>query len=52
MQIKARLSYLMKHGYLAHHSTLGQVCYGIEMVAAHRSDSFKVDRFAVQSSRR
>jgi len=52
IQLRPRLSYLTRHGYLATGSTLGQVDFGIEFVTASSSDPFKVDRFSVQVSRR
>jgi hypothetical protein len=52
IHLKARLSYLKRHKYLPAGSTLGQVDFGIEFVAARRSDPFKVDRFNIQVSRR
>lgn len=52
IQLKPRLAYLTRHGYLAARSTLGQVDFGIEFVAAKKSDPFKLDRFSVKVSRR
>ena len=49
--LKARFTYLTKHGYLPRGSTLGQIDFGIEFVAARTSDPFKVDRFNVRVSR-
>jgi hypothetical protein len=43
----------MAHGYLPRRSTLGQVCFGYEMVSTNgTTQKFKVDRFSVRSSRR
>jgi hypothetical protein len=51
--LKKRFSYLDAHGYLAHGSTLGQVCFGYEMVSTEGTTRhFKVDRFSVSSSRK
>jgi hypothetical protein len=51
--LKKALTYLTGHGYLAKGSTVGQICFGYEIVstngAAHK---FKVDRFSVSSSRK
>lgn len=47
-----RSSYLVSHGYLPKGSTLGQVCFGYEMVSTNgTTQRFKVDRFSVTSSR-
>jgi hypothetical protein len=50
--LRARMVYLMRHGYLRQGSTLGQVDFGIEFVSASTSDPFKVDRFNIRSSRK
>jgi len=48
-----RFSYLVSHHYLPQGSTLGQVCFGYEMVSTDgTTQHFKVDRFAVTSHRR
>jgi hypothetical protein len=48
-----RFDHLMAHGYLPRRSTLGQVCFGYEMVSTNgTTQKFKVDRFSVRSSRR
>jgi hypothetical protein len=51
--LKKRFAYLVAHDYLPHRSTLGQVCFGYEMVSTNgTTQRFKVDRFSVTSSRR
>jgi hypothetical protein len=51
--LKARLGYLISHGFLARGSTVGQVCFGYEIVSTNGSSHrFKVDRFSVSSSRK
>jgi glycosyl hydrolase family 12 len=51
--LKQRFSYLMRHGFVPRDATLGQVCFGYEIVSTGGSPaSFKVDRFSVTSSRR
>lgn len=51
--LKQRFSYLISHGFLAPRSTLGQVCFGYEIVSTGGSaQRFKIDRFSVTSSRR
>jgi hypothetical protein len=51
--LKKRFSYLVAHGYLARGSTLGQVCFGYEIVSTNgTSQRFKIDRFSVTSSRK
>ncbi len=48
-----RFAYLAAHGYLPHGSTLGQVCFGYELVSTKgTTQRFKVDRFSVTSSRK
>ena len=51
--LKKRFGWLTSHGYLRKGSTLGQVCFGYEIVSTtgtfHR---FKIDRFKVTSSRK
>jgi hypothetical protein len=48
--LKARLGYLTSHGYLSRGSTVGQVCFGYEIVSTDGSPHrFKVDRFSVSS---
>jgi hypothetical protein len=51
--LKKRFSYLMRHGFLSHRATLGQVCFGYEIVSTGGAPArFKIDRFSVTSSRR
>ncbi len=51
--LKRRFAYLAAHGYLPAGSTLGQVCFGYEMVSTNGTTRrFKVDRFSVTSSRK
>jgi hypothetical protein len=51
--IKKRLTYLVRHGYMKRGSTVGQVCFGYEIVSTAGSPAkFKVDRFSVTSRRR
>lgn len=52
INLKKRFTYLMRQGYLANGSTVGQVDFGIEFVAASKSDPFKVDRFNVKTTRK
>jgi hypothetical protein len=51
--LKARLGYLTSHGFMPQGSTVGQICFGYEIVStggtAHR---FKIDRFSISSSRK
>jgi|tagenome__1003787_1003787.scaffolds.fasta_scaffold20633900_2 hypothetical protein len=51
--VKKRLSYLVRHGYLNKGSTVGQICFGYEIVSTggtfHR---FKIDRFSIRSPRK
>jgi hypothetical protein len=52
INIKKRLSYLVRQGYLRKGSTVGQICFGYEIVSTggtfHR---FKIDRFSITSPR-
>jgi hypothetical protein len=51
--IKKRLDYLVRHGFLPHRSTLGQVCFGYEIVSTGGAPArFKIDGFSVTSTRR
>lgn len=51
--LKKRFAYLVSHGYLARGSTLGQVCFGYEIVSTNAtSQRFKIDRFEVTSTRK
>jgi Glycosyl hydrolase family 12 len=53
IDIKKRLTFLTRHGYLPKGSTVGQVCFGYEIVSTGGSaHGFKIDRFSVSSSRR
>jgi hypothetical protein len=53
VNVKRRLSYLIAHGFLRRGSTIGQICFGYEIVstngAPHR---FKIDRFSINSPRK
>jgi hypothetical protein len=50
--LKRRLSYLVAHGYLHRGSTIGQICFGYEIVSTggtfHR---FKIDQFSITQRR-
>jgi hypothetical protein len=51
--LKKRLSYLVRHGYLPQGSTVGQICFGYEIVSTGgTSQRFKIDRFSIASPRR
>ena len=51
--IKDRLTWLVHHGLVQRGSTVGQVCFGFEIVSTNGSPArFKVDRFSISSSRR
>jgi Glycosyl hydrolase family 12 len=51
--LKKQFSYLVSHGYLSRGSTLGQVCFGYEIVSTKgTAQRFKIDRFSVTSSRK
>jgi hypothetical protein len=53
INLKRRLTYLIDQGFLGRRSTLGQVCFGYEMVSTNKKPrSFKIDRFSVSSKRR
>jgi hypothetical protein len=53
LNLKAMLSYLTKKGRVPSGSTLGQICYGFEIVSTGGNRAtFKVDKFSVSSSRR
>jgi len=53
MALKKRFAYLTTHGYLPQGSTLGQVCFGYEIVSTGgHFHKFKIDRFNVTSSRK
>ncbi|HET8665833.1 MAG TPA: hypothetical protein VFM08_16065 [Nocardioides sp.] len=53
ISLKKRFAYLTKHGYLPQGSTLGQVCFGYEIVSTKGTfHKFKIDRFSVTSSRK
>jgi Glycosyl hydrolase family 12 len=53
VRILPRLRYLVRHGYLARGSTLGQICFGYEIVSTGGSPAtFKIDRFSVTSKRK
>lgn len=48
-----RLKYLVRHGYVQRGSTVGQICFGYEIVSTDGSPAtFKIDRFAIRSTRR
>jgi hypothetical protein len=48
-----RLTWLVHHGLVQRGSTVGQVCFGFEIVSTNGSPArFKVDRFSISSSRR
>jgi len=50
--IKKRLSYLTGHGFMRKGSTVGQVCFGYEVVSTGGSfHRFKIDQFSITSSR-
>ena len=50
--IKKRLSYLTSHGYMPGGSTVGQICFGYEIVSTQGSPArFKIDRFSIRSQR-
>jgi Glycosyl hydrolase family 12 len=50
--LRKRFSYLVAHDYVPHRSTLGQVCFGYEIVSTKGTlKRFKIDRFSVTSSR-
>lgn len=52
IDVRKRLSYLVAHGYLRRGATLGQVCFGYEIVSTKgTARRFKIDRFSVTSSR-
>lgn len=52
IKIERRLRYLVHHRYVPRRSTLGQVCFGYEIVSTKGSPAtFKVDRFSVSSKR-
>ena len=51
--LKKRFAYLTSHGFLPGGSTLGQVCFGYEIVSTSGEfHKFKIDRFKVTSSRK
>jgi hypothetical protein len=51
--IKGMLRWLMQHGRIERSATLGQICFGFEVVSTGGSPAtFKVDRFSVTSKRR
>ncbi len=51
--IKAMLHWLMKRNRLERNATLGQICFGFEVVSTGGAPrTFKVDRFSVKSVRR
>jgi hypothetical protein len=51
--LKKRLSFLVRHGYLPHGSTVGQIDFGYEIVSTKgKPHTFKIDRFSVTSKRK
>jgi hypothetical protein len=53
INLKRRFADLVARGLLPRRSTLGQVCFGYEMVSTHGTTRrFKIDRFSVSSARR
>lgn len=53
ISLKKRFAYLTRHGFLPKGSTLGQVCFGYEIVSTKGTfHKFKIDRFTVRSSRK
>jgi hypothetical protein len=51
--VKKRLTYLTRHGYLHRGSTVGQICFGYEVVSTGGTfHKFKIDRFSITSRQR
>jgi hypothetical protein len=50
--LKKRLGYLVSHGLMPRSSTVGQICFGYEIVSTQGSPArFKIDRFSITSKR-
>ena len=53
MNIKARLSWLKKHSLISRRATLGQICFGVEIVSTNgQARRFKFNDFSVKAVRR
>jgi hypothetical protein len=53
LRLRAMLAWLVSHGRISPNSTLGQICYGFEIVSTGgKRATFKVDDFSVTTVRR
>jgi Glycosyl hydrolase family 12 len=53
IRIKSHLDWLVRHGRVQRGSTLGQICFGFEIVSTGGHPArFKVDKFSVSTTRR